>query len=102
MSAVAPLLATKTKSGIGHVSGEGFGEKDIGLLGGLSLLWNNVRSASSSATAVILAGVPPHAAHRMREREREREREIHAVCCAPPTLTAYGYVDHRSGDGGVG
>ena len=45
MSSLAPLLGdnSKTKSGIGQVSGEGFGEKDIGLLGGLSLLWNNVR-----------------------------------------------------------
>ena len=45
MSGLSPLLGEKTKSGIGQVSGEGFGEKDIGLLGGLSLLWNNVRQA---------------------------------------------------------
>ena len=37
----APLLSgtEKTKSGIGNVAGDGFGEKSIGLLGGLSLLW---------------------------------------------------------------
>ena len=36
----APLLSAteKTKSGIGNVAGDGFGEKSIGLLGGLSLL----------------------------------------------------------------
>jgi hypothetical protein len=51
----APLLSgtEKTKSGIGNVAGDGFGEKSIGLLGGLSLLWNNI----TGPAMVALAGV---------------------------------------------
>lgn len=55
MDSTLPLLSSsaKTKSGIGVTAGEGFGEKNIGLLGGVSLLWNNI----TGPAMVALAGV---------------------------------------------
>eukprot|EP01048_Picozoa_sp_COSAG05_P006956 COSAG05_NODE_473_length_9490_cov_16.326696_8_plen_144_part_00 len=53
-ASAAPRLSQKTQSGI-ELDASGFGERNIGYVGGLSLLWNNVSRFATVDTAVCPA-----------------------------------------------